>query len=159
VAAAVIDDAVAPVTGTYLVLVASYDSGFDGAGTYRLTMTKTPGPVTVSSGDEGGSLTIGASHPGAIVVGDVDAWTVTVSAGHKITVGVSQVIETSDFSPWVRLWAPNGATLGDISGPLSAQINNAVAPVTGTYLVLVASFDAGFDGTGTYSLTVTVTPP
>ena len=41
---AAIDGVVAPVTGTYLVLVASFDSGFDGTGTYRLTMTKTPGP-------------------------------------------------------------------------------------------------------------------
>jgi hypothetical protein len=37
-------DVAANVTGTYLVLVASFDSGFDGSGTYRITMTHTPGP-------------------------------------------------------------------------------------------------------------------
>ena len=55
-----LDGVAAPVTGTYLVLVGSFDSGFDGAGTYRLTMTQTPGPITVSPGDEGGPLTNGA---------------------------------------------------------------------------------------------------
>ncbi len=53
-----------PVTGTYLVLVASFDSGVDGTGTYRLTMTHTPGPITVSAGDQGGPLTNGGAAYG-----------------------------------------------------------------------------------------------
>jgi hypothetical protein len=153
--AQVIDDVVAPVTGTYLVLVASLDSGFDGTGTYRLTMTHTPGPITVSAGDEGGPLTNGAIHTGEIVQGDADVWTITVLAGELITVNVTETAETDDFRPWIRLWAPTGATLGDTSGISAAQILNAVAPVTGTYLVLVGSFDSGFDGEGTYQLSVT----
>jgi hypothetical protein len=40
---------------------------------------------------------------------------------------------------------------------LSASLQG-VAPVTGTYLVLVASGDISFDGAGTYELTVTVGP-
>ena len=52
----------------------------------------------------------------------------------------------------------NGRMLGSVSGVATAQIDPVVAPVTGTYLVLVGSFDSGFDGTGTYSLTVNVTP-
>jgi hypothetical protein len=155
--AAVIDDAVALVTGTYLVLVASADSGFDGTGTYRLTMTHTPGPITVSEGDQGGPLTNGAMHTGEIVQGDVDVWTITANAGDSITVDVSQTSETDDFRPWIRLWAPNGASRGDTWGTDGAQIA-ATASVTGTYLVLVASADSGFNGTGTYSLTVNVVP-
>ena len=158
-AATVIDDVVAPVTGTYMVLVASFDSGFDGEGTYGLTMTHTPGPITVSPGDQGGPVTIGATHTGEIITGDVDVWTVTLNAGDHVTVNVTETTNPADFRPWIRLWAPNGATLGDTSGLSSAQITGAVAPVSGTYLILVGSFDSGFDGTGTYTLVVNASPP
>jgi hypothetical protein len=151
-------DAVAPVTGTYLVLVASFDSGFDGTGTYRLTMAHTPGPITVSPGDEGGALTSGVSRAGTIARGDLDVWTISVAAGQHITVNLSQTSETDDFRPWQQVWAPNGALVGSTSGIDTAALVNATAPVSGTYLVLVASFDSGFDGTGTYSLDVGVSP-
>jgi hypothetical protein len=149
--AAALDNLVAPVTGTYLVLVGSFDSGVDGSGTYRLTMTKTPGPITVSPGDQGGPL--GTVGTGEIVQGDLDVWTLTVAAGTPINLVITQTSETDDFRPWIRLWAPNGAVLGSASGLDTAAINVLSAPVTGTYLVLVGSFDSGFDGTGTYSLT------
>jgi hypothetical protein len=156
--AAEIGDVIAPVTGTYLVLVSSFDSGFDGEGTYRLTMAKTPGPVAVSPGDQGGALTNGAAHAGDIIQGDLDVWTINVTAGQTISVQISETAETDDFRPWIRLWAPNGTTLGSASGLITAQLGPVVAPVTGTYLVLVGSFDSGFDGTGTYSLTVSAAP-
>ena len=157
--AAAIDDVIAPVTGTYLVLVASFDSGFDGTGTYRLTMTNTPGPITVSPGDQGGPLTNGVAHTGEILQGDLDVWTFTATAGQRIAVHIGETSETDDFRPWIRVWAPNGATLGSTSG-LDHRDKSAPSrcPVTGTYLVLVGSFDSGVDGTGTYSLTVSVGP-
>jgi len=40
----------------------------------------------------------------------------------------------------------------------SAQINGVVAPVSGTYLILIGTFDSGIDGIGTYSLVVAVSP-
>ena len=156
--AAVIDGIAAPVTGTYLVLVASFDSGFDGEGTYRLTMTHTPGPITISQGDEGGALTNGATHTGEIKNGDLDVWTFTASAGDRIGVHIGEITDTSDFRPWIRLWAPNGAILGSQSGTDAAAIDGIAAPVTGTYLVLVSSFDSGTDGAGTYRLTMVHTP-
>ena len=72
-----------------------------------------------------------------------------------ITVQVNQTSETDDFRPWIRVWAPNGATLGSAFGTDAAAIVNVVAPVTGPYLVVVGSADSGVDGTGTYSLRVT----
>jgi len=155
-AAAVIDDAVAPATGTYFVLVASFNTGFHGTGTYRLSMTHTPGPITVSPGDQGGPLTVGVPSSGTIQTGDVDVYTVTATAGDHLTVSVGEVTDTNGaFGPWIRLWAPNGASLGDVAGASAAVINNVTAPVSGTYLVLVASFNTGFNGTGTYNVTVT----
>jgi hypothetical protein len=156
--AAALSDLIAPVTGTYLVLVASFDAGFDGTGTYRLTMTKTPGPITVSAGDQGGALTNGGVHTGQILQGDLDVWTFSATAGQRIGVHIGEITDTDDFRPWIRVWAPNGATLGSTSGTDAAELSDLIAPVTGTYLVLVASFDSGFDGTGTYRLTMTKTP-
>jgi hypothetical protein len=156
---AAVIEGVASVTGTYLVLVASFDVGYDGEGTYQLTMTHTPGPITISPGDEGGPLTSGVVQNGTMTQGDLDVWTITVTAGYHVTVTVSETTDTDDFRPWIRLWAPNGTQTGEISGLATATINNAVAPVTGTYLVLVGSFDPGYDGEGTYQLTVTITPP
>ena len=147
-----------PVVGTYLVLVASFDSGFDGAGTYRLTLAKTQGASAVSEGDQGGPLTSGSIHDGEILPGDLDVWTITVDAGETIAAHIDEVTETDDFRPWIRLWAPDGAALASTSGLLTADIGPLVAPVTGSYLVLVASFDSGFDGAGTYQLTATVGP-
>jgi hypothetical protein len=158
VAAAEIGDVIAPVTGTYLVLVASADSGVDGTGTYRLTIARTPGPITVSPGDEGGPLTNGGLHTGEIVRGDLDVWTFTATAGDRIAAFVGEIGETDDFRPWIRISTPTGGTLGSAFGVAAAEIGDAIAPVTGTYLVLVASADSGVDGTGTYRLTVTHTP-
>ncbi len=157
-AAAEIGDVVAPVNGTYLVLVSSFDSGFNGTGTYRLTMTKTPGPITVSTGDQGGPMTNGGTHNGEILQGDLDVWTFNAVAGQQITVQITETTDTDDFRPWIRLWTPGGGTLGSAAGLSTAQIGSVVAPVAGTYLVLVGSFDSGFNGTGTYSLTRTVGP-
>src|SRR5438045_1738311 len=102
-------EAVAPVSGTYLVLVGSADSGYDGSGTYRLTMAHSPGPVTVSAGDEGGPLTNGALHSGEILQGDLDTWTFTASAGDRIAVHVGEMTETDAyFVPCIWLWSPGG---------------------------------------------------
>src|SRR5688572_15059676 len=135
VSATVIDDVVAPSTGTYLVQVASYDPGFDGAGTYRLTMTHTPGPITVSAGDQGGPLTNGAIHEGQILQGDVDVWTFTANAGERIALHLGEIADTGDFRPCLRLSAPRAATLGDVAGASATVIDDVVAPSTGTYLV------------------------
>ncbi len=90
--------------------------------------------------------------------GDLDVWTIDAVAGQHISMQVTQTSETSDFRPWLRVYAPNGAVLANTAGVDVATLTNAVAPVTGTYIVLVATFDSGFDGAGTYTLRVTVTP-
>ena len=76
----------------------------------------------------------------------------------KIGLNLGQITDDNDFRPWVRLWAPNGTVLADTAGVNAAQVNGVVAPVTGTYFVLVASYDSFLDGTGTYQLTMTHTP-
>jgi len=104
---------------------------------------------------QGGPVTLGAAMPGTITQGDLDVWTVSATAGEHITLNISETSETDDFRPWIRLRSPSGAVLGNTSGLTSAAITNVTVPTTGTYLILVGSFDSGFDGIGTYNLTVT----
>src|SRR5204862_46718 len=57
----------APVSGTYTVIIGSYFGGFyDGTGSYLLTLAQGPGAVVVSTGDEGGPMTDGATNAGRI---------------------------------------------------------------------------------------------
>src|SRR5437660_401774 len=59
--------ATAPTSGTYTVIIGSYLGGFyDGTGSYLLTLAQGPGAVEVSTGDEGGPMTNGATNAGSI---------------------------------------------------------------------------------------------
>ncbi len=155
VAAAQIES-VAPVTGTYTVVVASADAGLDGFGDYALTLARTAGPYTITPGDEGGPMTNAANHTGAVTIGDLDTWTFDATAGDSIMLGIGETGASTDFSPWIRLKSPTGQNLGSESNVAADQIES-VASVTGTYTVVVASADAGLDGFGDYTLTLTRT--
>jgi hypothetical protein len=150
-------EAVAPVNGTYLVVIGSAGGGFTGTGTYRLTLAKTPAPVTVSPGDQGGALVNGGAQSGEILLGESDVWTFTANAGDHFAVGIGEVVDNGGFSPWIRVWAPNGNAVGSNFGFVAAQVE-ATAPVTGTYVVVVASAGGGFTGEGTYRMSFAKTP-
>jgi hypothetical protein len=143
---------VAPAAGTYTVLVSTADSGNDATGTYVLTALHMIGALTVSAGDEGGALTNGGNHTGAITLGDLDPWTLTAVAGETIVVNIGETGPNSAFVPWIRLYAPNGALLAQNWGDLAAQLS-VVAPSAGTYTVVVSTADSGNDATGSYVLT------
>jgi hypothetical protein len=146
---------VAPLTGTYTVLVASADTGNNDTGTYLLTTVRVPGALTVSPGDQGGPLTNGGNHAGTIHVGDLDPWTVTAAAGESILVSIGETGAASAFVPWIRVFGPTGALLvgGNNWGELAAQVR-VTAPTAGTYTVVVSTNDSGNDASGTYVLTV-----
>src|SRR5437764_1349835 len=134
-----------------------------GIGTLSLHDALPIWPITISAGDEGGPLTNGATATGTISTGDLDTWTFTATAGDHIGVEIGKLTDTNNglFTPWIRVWAPNGTGLvNDAVGTAAASAASldAVAPVSGTYLVLVASKDSGYLGTGTYQLTATYTP-
>jgi hypothetical protein len=147
----------APVTGTYTVLITTADVE-TGNMSYVLTLGKTPGPYTVSPGDEGGPMTNGATHTGAIGVGDVDMWTFQASANDSITLGLGEVLAGGEiFRPWIRLRGPDGAVLSSVAGANASQADLR-APVTGTYTVLVSTFDWDVQvGTMNYVLTLAKT--
>jgi hypothetical protein len=131
----------APLSGLYTVVVS--DSAISRepshAGNYILTMVKTNAALTVPNGDEGGPMTNGANHPGAIYVGDIDGWTFSAAQGDYIALSIGEVLTTEidpGFVPWIRLIGPTGAIIAQSTGNLAAQIS-ANAPLTGLYTVIV----------------------
>src|SRR5688572_13563004 len=147
----------APQTGTYTVVVSTYDSGLDASGEYRLTLAHTPGTFTVPTGDEGGAMTSGANHPGRIHVGDLDQWSFTAVQGDAIFLSLAEVGTNTDYVPLIHLRAPNGALVNWSWGNVTAQVH-VQAPQTGTYTVVVSTYDSGLDASGEYRLTLAHTP-
>ena len=148
----------APATGTYTVIVGSIYSGYyDGTGTYQLTLGKGPGAVEVSTGDEGGPMTNGATNAGTIYQGDLDTWTFTATQGDYIALSVGTATQTTaHFAPWIRLVSPTGVLLGNSYTGTGASNIAVTAPATGTYTVIVGSIYSGYyDGTGSYLVTLT----
>jgi hypothetical protein len=140
-------------TGLYTVVVASGFSFPQGTGSYLLTLAKTPGTFIVPVGDEGGPMTNGTSHPGAIHLGDLDQWTFTATEGHAISLSMG-VVGSPTLRPFIRLRDPSGVEVGSAQSFTIAQIN-VTAAQTGLYTVVAASGLSLPQGTGSYTLTVT----
>jgi hypothetical protein len=145
----------ATLTGTYTVLVAGRSQFQDRPGNYILTVVKAPGTFTISPGDEGGPMTNTVPHAGAIQVGDIDTWTFNAAQNDSIALSIGEVAGSGadpDFSPWIRLFGPDGAKLDDEFGNNVTEID-VRAPLTGTYTVLVAGRSQFQDAPGIYNLT------
>src|SRR5207249_2823232 len=84
--------ATAPTSGTYTVIIGSYVGGFyDGTGSYRLTLAQGPGAVVVSTGDEGGPMTDGATNAGIIYHPTRRTSDLTATQGDYIALSVGTV--------------------------------------------------------------------
>jgi len=140
-------------TGTYTLMVAGYNDGDNG--TYVLTAFKSPGSFVVPTGDEGGALVSGQNYVGAITVGDLDAWTVSVTAGQYLNFRVGEVSGGTAFTPLIFLYDPNGVQETHNYGATDARIGLR-ATLTGTYTLIVAGYNDGDNGT--YRLTFTRSP-
>jgi uncharacterized repeat protein (TIGR01451 family) len=157
--AAAIPRAIAPEAGTYTVEVR--DANASATGDYALRLAVIPGPFTVPSGDEGGTLTNGGNHAGSIDVGDLDVWTFTAAEGASILVAIGEVGDDPVFRPSLQLIGPDGAGVGSGNGTgvgLRAAQIGAIAPQAGTYTVVVASSFTVAEGAGSYLLTLALTP-
>ena len=132
----------APLSGLYTVVVS--DSAISRepshVGNYILTLSKTNATLTVPSDDQGGPMTNGANHAGAIYVGDLDTWTFTASQGDYIALSIGETLQSEIdplFVPWIRLIGPTGVLVASSAGNVAAQI--AVnAPLSGLYTVIVS---------------------
>lgn len=140
-------DLQADLTGTYTVTVS--DAQQTGNGNYQLQLAQVPESFFVSTNDEGGPLTNGATHLGTITTGDLDMWTLTANAGERIVLQATKLTGGAAFVPQLELFGPDGTRLGTESGGTVARID-AQAPTKGTYTAMVSALSP--DGAGTYQL-------
>ena len=127
-----------------------------GSGDYRLTLVKTGDPVVVSAGDDGGPLTSGVIHLGNIATGDLDLWTFTANSGDALVVRIGEITDTNTFTPWLRLYGPNGKLLSSGFGSLAGEVT-ATATNSGTFLIVASDGNGGLFGSGDYRLTLAKT--
>jgi hypothetical protein len=146
-------DLQAALSGTYTVRVS--DLNRTGSGTYRLRLAQVPGAFTVPAGDQGGAMTNGVNHQGAIDLGDLDLWAVSANPGDRIAVQIAELSGGAGFTPMIELFAPDGTRLGLDSGGVAARLD-AQAGTSGTYTVLVSDFNQS--GTGSYELHLAQVP-
>src|SRR2546425_1083869 len=127
--------ATAPTSGTYTVIIGSYVAGFyNGTGSYRLALAKGPGAVEVSTGDEGGPMTDGATNAGSIYQGDFDTWTFTATQGDYIALSVGTETQSSLMIPRPpRSTLSPYTTLFRCFTQTGASNIAATAPTSGTY--------------------------
>lgn len=143
-------------SGTFLAVIADGNGALSGTGDYRLTLAKTGDPVVISAGDDGGPMTNGWMHTGLIVTGDLDLWTFNANSGDSLIVRVGEITGTNTFTPWLRLYGPNGKLLGSSAGAVAGEAATT-ATNTGTFLVVVADGNGALSGTGNYRLTLAKT--
>ncbi len=100
------------------------------------------------------TLTNGGNHDGAITANQSNQWSFVANAGDRVVLRDGR-LTGSGFNPWMRLFAPDGALIGD-TGSLNNDIAHEIAVtanLSGTYNVVVA--DSAFGGAndvGTYRL-------
>jgi hypothetical protein len=143
-------------TGTFLAVISDGNGAFSGSGNYRLTLAKTGDPVVVSSGDDGGPMTNGVMHTGIVQTGDLDLWTFNATTGDSLIVRIGEITTTNTFTPWIRLYGPNGKLLDSGFGTLAGEVS-MTATNTGTFLAVISDGNGAFSGSGNYRLTLAKT--
>jgi hypothetical protein len=146
-----------PQTGTYTVVIGSGDEHHVGAGTYRLTLARSPGGFVVAPGDDGGLLGNGVPQFGAIDAGDLDQWSFDVVAGERLSISMRILTNMGTFVSAIRLRRPDGREIESKVSFNPPQI--VMHPLqTGTYTVVISSGDIQRLGTGTYEISATRSP-
>ncbi|HLX94363.1 MAG TPA: PPC domain-containing protein, partial [Verrucomicrobiae bacterium] len=140
-------------SGTFTVLVSSYDLNGNDTGTYVLNLSQIPEPFIVPAGYGGGPLTNGANAAGTITLGRQDLWTFTANKGDSINLRLG----TTGFLGNLVLYGPNGALLAAFNESVDGSIAYT-ATNSGTFTVLVDSYDLNGNDTGTYVLNLSQIP-
>lgn len=144
-------------SGTFLVVVGDFSTGYVGSGAYRLTLARTGDPIVILPGDEGGPLANGVMHSGTIDLGDLDTWSFTATNGDSITVGMGEIVNASTLTPVLWLYGPDGRLLDSGYGTAAIQVGFR-ATNSGTFTVVAGDFSSAYAGSGTYRLTLAKAP-
>jgi len=136
-------------SGTYIAVVASYIVNTNG--NYWLSLGKARAPIVVSPGDQGGPMTNGWKHNGALVKGDLDVWSFDANVGDGIVLRMG----ATNFNPWIRLYGPNGPLVGASGSGNGGFVDpdlRVTATNTGTFTVVAGSLTVSPNGNYTLSL-------
>ncbi|MGH7972487.1 MAG: hypothetical protein ACREIC_27555, partial [Limisphaerales bacterium] len=143
-----------PDTGTFTVVASSYFPNT--SGNYTLKLAHEPGSVFVAAGDEGGVLTNGLVIQGTNSIGDLRVWS------FYGTVGDSNLFRfgTVGFDPWLRLYGPNGALVGqafNANGAVRTNFLTYIVTNAGDYTLVSSAYI--LNQSGTYNLKQSRVPP
>jgi hypothetical protein len=144
-------------SGTFIVVISDGSTYLGDSGDYRLTLAKTGSPIVVSPLDEGGPMTNGVMHTGAIDVGDLDVWSFTAQAGEALVVRAGIITGSGNLWPWVRLYGPDGASLGSDAGGSTVDEVAVRATNSGTFTVVISDGSTYLGDSGDYRLTLAKT--
>lgn len=140
-------------TGPYTAVVSAVYASQNGD--YTMHRASSPGSFVTRDDDEGGSLPNGAFLTGSIPIGDLDLWSFAAKAGDRLHLRMG----STNLTPWVQVFAPDGALAGQStwvnSGTRDGQIN-LVATNAGLYTVVASSAYSG--QAGTYGLHLAQVP-
>src|ERR1035441_1174725 len=123
-------------SGTFTVVIGDGSQFHNHTGDYRLTLAKTGSPIVVSPGDEGGPMTNGVMHTGAISVGDLDVWSFTAQAGQALIVRAGRITGSGNLNPRVLLYGPDGTFLGGNNDGTAGEVA-VQATESGTFTVVI----------------------
>jgi choice-of-anchor C domain-containing protein len=140
-------------SGTFYAFVGSYYAGYTGE--YQLHFAKAPGEFVVPPGDEGGPLVNGGAHDGTTAIGDEDIWSVTGNNGDTVVLRCAKLSGTASYAPWVRFYGTGGVLLDSDQNATDTYVTYRLTN-SGTFNVLVGSYNAGH--TGTYRLRLAKAP-
>jgi hypothetical protein len=131
-------------TGTYTVIAYDWSSGAASMGSYDLYFTKAPGA------NEGGALTLSTVVTGTIDKGDLDSFTLSLTAGSDVSLSMSD-LGAGSFVPALALYGPTGALLRTTYAENVATTTWGVT-MSGVYTVVVYDWSSGAASSGSYSL-------
>jgi hypothetical protein len=138
------------VAGTFTAVVFDNSSGYASTGTYKLYFSKAPGS------SDGGVLDPNQPVDGTIDLGDLDAYTFSVTPSVGVQLRVADVAQTA-FAPYLVVYDPNG-------GVVATNWNYDVAAISftpsvaGTFTAVVFDNSSGYASTGTYKIYFTQAP-
>ncbi len=140
--------------GTFTAVVSSYF--LNTWGDYTLKLAQEPGPVFVAPGDDGGIMTNGFTYQGTNIVGDLDVWSFYGTPGDSNLWRISTV----NFTPYLRLYGPDGALVAEAYTPNGSVRTNFLSYVVtnaGNYTLVSSAYF--LNQSGTYSLKQSRVPP
>jgi len=138
-------------TGLYTVVISDWWGSC--SGTYNTTALKIPGPVSSSGDPDGGPIASGQTLSRAInAASDLDAYQIYGQAGDRVLITAEPTSGSLDSC--IDLYPPGGGEKEASSG-LGDALDHQLQQ-TGLYTIVV--YDAYFDDSGTYNITMLKIP-